>query len=393
MNPNPKYIAVVNAGSATLKFSLLKGEVTVLTALIDRLGTAQGEASSAKVRDADGAVAFEGAIPAAHHAEALIWLFQWLRQERPALRPAAVGHRVVHGGDALIAPVRVTPEVIRRIEALTPLAPLHQPHNLAPIRWIAERLPDLPQVACFDTAFHATQSRIERMFALPREFMARGIRRYGFHGLSYEYIASCLSEVDREAAAGRTVVCHLGNGASLCAMRDGRSVATTMSFTALDGIPMGTRSGAIDPGVLLHLLEQEGMPVEELSNLLYKRSGLLGLSGISSDMRNLLESPAPEAAEAVEYFCYRIARELGSLSAALGGLDALVFTGGIGEHAVPVRARICDLSGWLGIAINPDANERGRTVLHRQDSRVRVLVIPTNEERMIARHVRQVLEF
>jgi acetate kinase len=392
VNPNTQYIAVVNAGSATLKFSLLKGEETALTALIDRLGTAQGKESSATIRDADRTVAYEGTIPAPHHAEALIWLFEWLRRERPELRPAAVGHRVVHGGDSLVAPVRITPEVIGRIEALIPLAPLHQPHNLAPIRWVAERLPDLPQVACFDTAFHATQSRIERMFALPGEYRERGIRRYGFHGLSYEYIASCLPGIDREAAAGRTVACHLGNGASLCAMRGGRSVATTMSFTALDGIPMGTRSGAVDPGVLLHLLEQEGMPVEELSNLLYKRSGLLGLSGISSDMRDLLASPAPEAAEAVEYFCYRIARELGSLSAALGGLDALVFTGGIGEHAAPVRARISELSGWLGIAIDPKANERGRTVLHRDDSRVRVLVVPTNEERMIARHVRQVLD-
>jgi acetate kinase len=392
VNPNPKYIAVVNAGSATLKFSLLKGEETMLTALIDRLGTAQGEASSAKVREADGAIVFDGSIPADNHADALIWLFDWLKRERAGLRPAAVGHRVVHGGDSLVAPVRVTPEVIGQIEALTSLAPLHQPHNLAPIRWIAGRLPDLPQVACFDTAFHATQSGIERRFALPREYGERGIRRYGFHGLSYEYIASRLPEIDRAAAAGRTVVGHLGNGASLCAIHGGRSVATTMSFTALDGIPMGTRSGAIDPGVLLHLLAQEGISVEELANLLYKRSGLLGLSGISSDMRDLLASPAAEAAEAVEYFCYRIARELGSLAAALGGLDALVFTGGIGEHAGPVRARICELSGWLGLHIDPKANDSRRTVLHREDSRVRVLVIPTHEERMIARHVRQVLQ-
>jgi acetate kinase len=393
VNQNPQPIAVVNAGSATLKFSLLDGEKTVLAALIDRLGAARANGSSAKIRE-NGHVTFEGPIPASSHADALIWLFDWLVRERPGLRPVAVGHRVVHGGDTLIAPVRITPEVIDRIDALSSLAPLHQPHNLAPIRWIAGRLPELPQVACFDTAFHATQSRIERMFALPREYRERGIRRYGFHGLSYEYIASCLPEIDPNAAAGRTVACHLGNGASLCAMRAGRSVATTMSFTTLDGIPMGTRSGAIDPGVLLHLLDQQGMSVADLSDLLYQRSGLLGLSGLSSDMRDLLESSSPDAAIAVEYFCYRIARELGSLTAALGGLDALVFTGGIGEHAAPVRARICELSDWLGIAIDPDANAnaRGRTVLNRDHSRVRVLVVPTNEERMIARHVRHVLQ-
>ncbi|QJD30461.1 acetate/propionate family kinase [Methylococcus geothermalis] len=383
MNP----IAVVNAGSSTVKFSLLNGEKRLLGALLDRLGGKSGSSACASLRDAEGAMLFQGPIPAHTHEEALVWLFDWLTRNDGGFKPAAVGHRVVHGGDGLVRPERVTDEIIGRIEALIPLAPLHQPHNLAPIRLLAAKFPDLPQVACFDTAFHATQSAVEKRFALPREYEAAGIRRYGFHGLSYEYIASRLPEVDPVAAEGRTIVCHLGNGASLCAMRAGRSVATTMSFTALDGIPMGTRCGAIDPGVLLHLMTQPGMDAATLSDLLYKRSGLLGLSGLSGDMRDLLASDRPEAAEAVEYFCYRIAREIGSLSAALGGLDALVFTAGIGEHAAPVRARICELAAWLGVVIDPAADR----ILHTPDSRVRVLVIPTNEEAMIARHVRQTL--
>jgi acetate kinase len=382
-------IAIVNAGSATLKFSLLKCGDTVLRVLIERLG--EGEGPSAVIKDGRGDVVFDGPIPAGKHQDALAWLFDWLGQESPGLSLAGVGHRVVHGGDSLQKPVLVTPEVIDLIESLIPLAPLHQPHNLSPIRFIADRFPKLPQVACFDTAFHATQSKIERMFALPRGWNEKGIKRYGFHGLSYEYIASRLPEIDERAATGRTIVCHLGNGASLCGLSSGRSVATTMAFTALEGLPMGTRCGAIDPGVLLYLLDQENMPVGELSDLLYKRSGLLGISGFSSDMRDLLANPSAEAAEAVEYFCYRVARAIGSLAAALGGLDALVFTGGIGEHAAPVRARICELSQWLGIAIDPVANAESRTALQTQGSAAQVLVIPTDEEGMIAKHVRQLI--
>jgi acetate kinase len=382
-------IAIVNAGSATLKFSLLKGKDTVLRVLIERLGG--GEGPGAVIKDAEGGVVFGGPLPAHTHQDALAWLFDWLGQERPGLSLAAVGHRVVHGGDSLQQPVLVTPAVIELIASLVPLAPLHQPHNLSPIRFIAGRFPKLPQVACFDTAFHATQSNIERMFALPREWGEKGIKRYGFHGLSYEYIASRLPAIDGRAAAGRTIVCHLGNGASLCGLRSGRSVATTMAFTALEGLPMGTRCGAIDPGVLLYLLDRENMAVGELSDLLYKRSGLLGISGFSSDMRDLLADPRAEAAEAVEYFCYRVARAIGSLAAALGGLDALVFTGGIGEHAAPVRARIGELSQWLGIAIDPVANAEGRTALHAPGSAAQVLVIPTDEEGMIAEHVRQLI--
>jgi len=384
-------IAVVNAGSATLKFSLLGAGDTVLKILIERLGQIGEEGPRAVIKDAQGGLVFDGPIPVRNHGDALAWLFDWIGQERPGLKPVAVGHRVVHGGDSLQKPTLVTPEVIETIESLVPLAPLHQPHNLSPIRFIARRFPELPQVACFDTAFHASQSKIERMFALPRWWSEKGIKRYGFHGLSYEYIASRLPEIDEQAATGRIIVCHLGNGASLCGLHAGRSVATTMAFTALEGLPMGTRCGSIDPGVLLYLLDQENLTVGELSDLLYKQSGLLGISGVSSDMRDLLADPGEEAAEAVEYFCYRIARAIGSLAAALGGLDALVFTGGIGEHAAPVRARICELSRWMGIAIDPVANAEDRIILHSADSSKKVLVIPTNEERMIAMHVRQLI--
>ncbi|WP_045226585.1 acetate/propionate family kinase [Methyloterricola oryzae] len=384
-------IAVVNCGSATLKFSLLRDGRTLLTALADRLGPAVESGPRITVKDAGGAQLLQSPLAAGSHGEALTWLFQWLKQEHPEFTPAAVGHRVVHGGDKLVQPLRVDAQVLSEIEALVPLAPLHQPHNLAPIRFIAERFSQLPQVACFDTAFHASQTRIERLFALPRELEARGIRRYGFHGLSYEYIAQRLPELDAAAASGCTVVCHLGNGASLCAIRDGRSVASTMSFTALDGIPMGTRSGAVDPGVLLHLLMEEGMEAKQLHDLLYKRSGLLGLSGISSDMRDLLDSDRPEAGEAVEYFCYRIAREIGSLAAALGGLDCLVFTGGIGEHAAPVRARVGELCRWLGVEMDMATNEGHGTQLQAPGSRVKVLMIPANEEGMIAAHTARVL--
>ncbi|MGB7159883.1 MAG: acetate/propionate family kinase [Tepidisphaeraceae bacterium] len=391
MTPQRDPIAVLNAGSSSLKFSVFRGEMVTCKGLIDRLGRPQAGETRAAVRGEDGASLFEGAIPARNHEQALEWLFDLLGKHNLGARPVAVGHRVVHGGDGFVAPTRVTPEVLDRLEALVPLAPLHQPHNLAPIRFLARRFPQLPQIACFDTAFHATQARIERMYALPRAWFDRGIKRYGFHGLSYEYIAAQLPQIDPRAASGRTVVCHLGNGASLCALRAGQSVATTMGFTALEGLPMGTRCGAIDPGVLLHLLDHEKMRAAELTDLLYRRCGLLGVSGISADMRDLLKSTEASATETVEYFCYRIARELGSLAAALGGLDAVVFTGGIGEHAAPVRARVAELAHWLGVRIDVDANAANRTELHRSDSTIHVLVIPTNEERMIALHTRRVL--
>jgi acetate kinase len=391
MPEQSELIAIINAGSSSLKFSIFQGESALYQGLIDRLESAGSGGCRAIVRGADRASLFDGQIPAKDHEQALEWLFNWLEHAPKKTRPVAVGHRVVHGGDLFVAPARVTPEVLKQLDALTPLAPLHQPHSLAPIRFLTRRFPGLAQVVCFDAAFHASRSRIERMYALPREYFDRGIKRYGFHGLSYEFIAGRLPEIDPRAAAGRTIVCHLGNGASLCAMRAGRSVATTMGFTPLDGIPMGTRCGSISPAVLLHLLAQEKMTVEALSELLYHRSGLLAISGISADMRDLLASSAPRAAEAVEYFCYWTAREIGSLAAALGGLDAIVFTAGIGEHAAPVRARVLELCRWLGVAFDAEANAGNRGSLHAADSSVDVLVVPTNEELMIARHTRHVL--
>ncbi|HTJ95232.1 MAG TPA: acetate kinase, partial [Pararobbsia sp.] len=277
-------------------------------------------------------------------------------------------------------------------EALIPLAPLHQPHNLAAIKAIADQHPDLVQVACFDTAFHHTQLPIVTHYALPPDITRQGVRRYGFHGLSYEYIARTLADYDHKAATGKTVALHLGNGASMTAMFNGKSVASSMGFTAVEGIPMGTRSGSLDPGAVLWMLDEAKMDSRAIADLLYTRSGLLGVSGIASDMRTLLDSDAPSAAEAVEMFCYRIARELGSLTAALGGLDAIVFTAGIGENAGPVRARIGELSRWLGVRIDPDANRRNGPRISAPDSTIDVWVIPTNEELMIAQHTLDRLE-
>ena len=292
---------------------------------------------------------------------------------------------------AYSAPVRIDAAVVATLEQFVPLAPLHQPNNLAPIRVLLERQPDLPQVACFDTAFHSTQPALAQSFALPPEITDRGVKRYGFHGLSYEYIASMLPRIDQRAARGRTVVLHLGNGASMCALDAGRSVATTMTFSTLDGLPMGTRSGALDPGVILYLMNARGMDARALETLLYTRSGLLGVSEVSSDMRVLLQSPGPRAALAVDLFVHRIGRELGSLAAALGGLDAVVFTGGIGEHAAPVRERVCRQAAWLGIEVDVEANAAHGPRISAASSRTAAWVIPTNEELMIARHTRALL--
>jgi acetate kinase len=362
----------------------------VVHGLIDRLG-GTGARGHATARDGNGTALASLDLPGSSHAEALDWLVDWLAEHSEGVKPLAVGHRVVHGGDRFTAPVRVTAEILAHLEELIPLAPLHQPHNLGPIRYFLRKRPDLPQVACFDTAFHATQSRLERLFALPRRYAEQGVKRYGFHGLSYEYIASRLPEIDPRAASGKTIVCHLGNGASLCAMNAGRSVATTMGFTALEGLMMGTRTGAIDPGVLLHLLQHEHLTPDQLAELLYKKSGLLGVSGISADMRDLLASDRPEAAEAVALFCYRISREIGALAAVLGGLDALIFTAGIGEHAAPVRAQVCERAAWLGVVLDVAANNRGGEVISTADSRAVVRILPTNEELMIARHTARML--
>jgi acetate kinase len=325
------------------------------------------------------------------HEGAVEHLAAFLREQAAGLELSAVGHRVVHGGSEHVRPVRVDAGVLAALERYVPLAPLHQPHNLAPIRLLLQRRPGLPQVACFDTAFHATNPDVARRFAIPAELHDAGVRRYGFHGLSYEYIASVLGRHDARAAAGRTVVCHLGNGSSLCALQAGRSVTSTMGFTALEGLPMGTRSGSIDPGVLIYLMDQRGMDARALERLLYDESGLLGLSGISSDMRKLLASDDPRAALAVDVYVYRIRRELGSLVAALGGLDALVFTAGIGENAVPIRERVCRDAAWLGVTLDESANRKGGPRISAPESRVSAWVIPTDEELMIGRHTQRLV--
>ncbi len=386
-------IVTLNAGSSSLKFALFSlpgdGAPTALaTGLADGIGTSP----RLKIRDGDGRITVDRALESGlDHAGVLKILLAWITENTAHLALIAAGHRVVHGGTQFSAPVRVDGDVLARLQALVPLAPLHQPHNLAAIRALGEMRPDLVQVACFDTAFHATNAPAITSYALPRALTAQGVRRYGFHGLSYEYIASVLPDYLGPRAEGRVVVAHLGNGASMCAMQGRKSVTSTMGMTALDGLPMGTRSGAIDPGVLLYLMREKGMGYQALSDLLYNESGLLGVSGISSDVRVLLASPAPEAAEAVEMFCYRIARELGALAAALGGLDALVFTAGIGEHAAPVRARACALSAWLGIALEAGANRANGPRISAPQSAVPVYVIPTNEDLMIARHTATIL--
>ncbi len=387
-------LLILNAGSSSLKFTLFelsKGPTVSLRGQIDGLATQPNFVA----RDAQGNVRdhyrWEPGTPF-DHASAIEFLFDRLRIEQLSeLQFVAAGHRIVHGGNTFIHPVCVTPDILAQLRTLVPLAPLHQPHNLAAIEAVSRLLPDLPQVACFDTAFHHTQPVVAQRFALPRRFEEQGVRRYGFHGLSYEYVASVLPLYASRAATRRTVVAHLGNGASLCALNEGRSVATTMGLTPLDGLPMGTRSGSLDPGVLLYLMDQHQMDSRDLARLLYHESGLLALSGLSSDMRVLLDSSDPRAAEAVELFVYRIQREIGSLVAALGGLDALVFTGGIGENASLVRERVCRASAWLGVELDEAKNRNGGSCISTPASRVSAWVIPTNEELMIARQAIRVL--
>jgi len=387
-------IAVLNAGSSSIKFSLFvirddQAELVVR-------GQAEGIFTAPRftAKDREGAVVAEKSWPEGTklgHAGALEHLLGYVRSEFSGHHLLGVGHRVVHGGLDYTQPVRLTPEVLAALERLVPLVPLHQPHNLAPVRLLLERRPDLPQVACFDTSFHRTNPRVAQLYALPLEFADAGVLRYGFHGLSYEYIASVLPDFDGAAAAGRTVVLHLGNGASICAMEAGRSVASTMGFSGVEGLPMGTRSGTLDPGVLLYLMGGRGMDAGAIEKLIYTQSGLLGLSGLSSDMRTLLSSEEPGARLAIEVFLYRIRREMGSLVAALGGIDAIVFTGGIGENAAPIRERVCRDASWLGVEPDPAANARGGPCISAAGSRVKVWVVPTNEELMIARHTRRVL--
>ncbi len=385
-------LLVLNSGSSSIKFRLFS--VTPLELQARGKVTGIGGDTHLQVIDSAGKTLLDEQLSAGagDHQQALDRLLSWGEQQGLMAELQAAGHRVVHGGTQFHQPMAVDEAVLDHLKQLIPLAPLHQPHNIAGIEALAARLPDLHQVACFDTAFHAAQPPVAQALALPRQFSDEGIRRYGFHGLSYEYIASVLPETLGVAkASGRVVVAHLGNGASMCALHDGRSVASTMGFTALDGLPMGTRCGSIDPGVVLYLISEHGLGVDAVNDLLYHRSGLLGVSGISNDMRELLASSHAHAAEAIELFVYRINRELGSLVAALGGLDALVFTAGIGEHAAPVRAQVGELAAWAGICIDPVANQNHGPGISTPDSAAEVWVIPTNEERMIAQHTCRIL--
>ena len=394
-------ILVLNSGSSSIKFALYR--VRAAKALQENLtlaysGAFSGLATSQsrvllrhwtpgegdQVYDRQ-ALEQQGLTPVQTHEQAITMLMTWLDQREDMGELVAIGHRVVHGGQVYHKAVRLSVDDIAILDSFTSLAPLHQPHGLAPIKLLMKKVPDVPQIACFDTAFHAQQPWLARQYALPRELTAKGMLRYGFHGLSYDYIQRSLPNVLPDSAPrSRVIVAHLGNGASMCAIRDGVSVASTMGFTALEGLPMGTRSGALDPGLVLHLIGHEGMSLEEVTTLLYKRSGLLGVSGISSDVRELLASDAVEAKEAIALYCYRAAREIASLAGALGGLDQFVFTAGVGEHAAVVRAQIVAQCEWLGMELDASANAQDASCISSLDSRVGIWVIPTDEERVIA---------
>jgi acetate kinase len=386
-------VAVLNAGSSSIKFALYeagRSELALFRGQIEQIGVSP----RMRVVNARGESVMEQSWPASgfdHQAASreIIKTAVELIRGTPVL---AVGHRVVHGGTKYSAPIQVDAEVMAALTTLVPLAPLHQPHNLAPIRAIAEAAPHLPQVACFDTAFHRSQTQLAQSFALPRKLTESGVRRYGFHGLSYEYVASRLKEIAPGLANSRVVIAHLGNGASLCAVHRGQSVASTMGFTAVDGLMMGTRCGSIDPGVLLYLMDEHGMDARAIEDLIYRKSGLLGVSGISSDMRALRASSEPAAAEAIALFVYRIVREIGSLTAALGGLDALVFTAGIGEHDSATRVEVAAGCSWLGLRLDEARNAKGAGRISADDSVISTWVIPTDEERMIAHHTSAVVQ-
>jgi acetate kinase len=394
-------LLVIHSGSSSVKFAAYELDpgaalTRIANGRIEGIGSAprllvwgQG---GAQLEDRRIEVA---ADPGRGPEEAFRQLFDWLGRHAAGRTLLAVGHRVVHGGEHFARPAFVTPGILAQLDRLGALAPLHQPHNLSAIHAIASLLPELPQVACFDTEFHATQAWVAQAYALPRHLTRAGVKRYGFHGLSYEYIASVLPLHLGAGADGRVVVAHLGNGASMCAMRQRKSVATTMGFSALDGLMMGTRCGSLDPGVVLYLMSGLGMRLEEVETLLYERSGLLGVSGVASDMRSVEASDTPEAREAIDLYVYRIGQHLGSLAASLGGLDALVFTAGIGENSAAIRQRVCRDAAWLGVALDEAANvskASGARRISTTASRVAVWVIPTNEELMIAQHTQAVLQ-
>ena len=378
-------ILSLNAGSSSLKFALFDTEADLKATVRGEIENLESEPHMI-ARDEAGRVLIEKRLPAGFDL-ALHTLLDFADAHLGRDGLIAVGHRVVHGGADHIGPEPITPALLTALERLTPLDPLHMPENLAPMRLVAAARPGLMQVACFDTAFHHTMPAVATRFALPRAVSADGVRRYGFHGLSYEYIASCLAEVAPALAGGRTIVAHLGSGASLCALKNGVSVETTTGFSALDGLMMATRCGLLDPGVLLYLGRQ-WYSFADIEAMLYHQSGLLGVSGISGDVRTLLASNDPHAVEAIDLFTYRIASQAGALIAALGGLDGLIFTAGIGEHAPPIRAAVCQRLGWLGLRLDPVANAAGAGRISTPDSAIDVRVIATNEEVTIARHTR-----
>ncbi|MET0906372.1 MAG: acetate/propionate family kinase [Tardiphaga sp.] len=385
----PDAVLVVNSGSSSIKLGLFDVEADGEPRLLCRGNLNEHDTQPRlTIADTDGTILYDQQRDIADgHGEdllrdALTWIDGYLASDDLI----AVGHRVVHGGPAYAAPIRVTEAIVDALAELTPMAPLHQPRCLAPIRVIMAERPELPQIACFDTAFHHALPDAATRFAIPRKLHDAGIRRYGFHGLSFEFIAGQLQQLSPSRANKRCVVAHLGSGASLCAMRDGASIDTTMGFTPLDGLVMATRCGAIDPGVLLYLQQQRGLSVTDLENMLYRESGLLGVSGLSGDMRVLMDSDNPHAAEAVELFVSSVARETAMMVNSLGGLDCLIFTGGIGEHAKNIRRRVCERLNWLGLAIDNDANDAGSACISTSDSRVEIRIIPTSEEWVIARH-------
>jgi len=386
------YALVLNAGSSSLKFCVFQrpaGDAWRLTARgqIEGIGTTP----RLSVKDANDQSIAKQDVKVGDGNEAVEALAVWLRSHYGGARVLGVGHRVVHGGAQFKGPTIINNEVLDELRKLIPLAPLHQPYNLGAIEAVTKRLPSVPQVACFDTSFHRGQPAVAELIPLPRELRQQGLQRYGFHGLSYEYIASVLPQVAPDVARGRVIVAHLGSGASMCALQEGKSVDSTLGFTALDGLCMGTRPGSIDPGVVLHLVQGLKLSAKEIETLLYKKSGLVGISGISNDMRDLLGRNEPAARLAVDYFVYRAAKEIGALTAVLGGIDALVFTAGIGENSAEIRQRICESSAWLGIELDGAANSERRSKISTSRSKVSVWVIPTNEELMIARHTGQLL--
>jgi len=393
-----KILLAINAGSSSIKFQAFAASGDSLQRRVSGLLEGIGSQPRLLVKDGVGATLRNDnlshtAAPSVEAGEAIVG--DWLQSEEAAGLIggpiSAIGHRVVHGGADFSNAVQIDNAVLARITALTHLAPLHQPKNLAPILAWRQRRPDLPQIACFDTAFHRGHSEVAERFAIPEALYQEGVRRYGFHGISYEYIAEKLNELAPTIAKGRVIVAHLGNGCSLCAMKDGRSIDSTMGFTALDGIPMGTRPGAIDPGVVLYLMREKGMDAAAIEKFLYHQCGLKGLSGISNDVRVLEASADPQARLALDHFVYRIAKEIGALAAVLGGLDALVFTAGIGENGADLRARIVAASSWLGLTLDPAANAARQTDLSAAKTGPRALMVPTDEEWMIARHTRRLL--